>query len=270
MKAKKIKIILCFVLTAIPVFSGFVRAASFDCSIDTLTKVERVICSDQELSQLDDQIAVAYHAAMANAGNKTMLRNRQRGWLRQRNQCKDIPCLKDIYMRRLAELSEGAAVFRPSGAKDASQATAGAVTKEVIERSNFEYATKVGDFKIDYSVTSHTKEGKCKELGCYDITWWFSVTIPDSPSEFEVAYPEVASSDPDPCDCLRFQNYDMVKSSEGKPYNVLEFADLTADGFPDIKLNIMKNTSGLAHVRSAVWVYMPAKKIIQKSGALRN
>jgi uncharacterized protein len=106
MKTKKIKIILCFVLTAISVFSEFVVAASFDCSLNTLTIVESVICSDQQLSHLDDQIAIAYHSAMANTSNKIMLRNQQRAWLRQRNQCNDLRCLKNIYMRRLAELSD--------------------------------------------------------------------------------------------------------------------------------------------------------------------
>ncbi|MDM8543248.1 hypothetical protein QUF90_19405 [Desulfococcaceae bacterium HSG9] len=97
---------LVFLVLNIPVFSGFVGAAYFDCSLNTLTMVERLICSDQQLSQLDDHVVAASYARMIDADNTTMLRKRQRGWRRQRDQCKNVLCLRDIYIRRLEELSE--------------------------------------------------------------------------------------------------------------------------------------------------------------------
>ena len=131
------------------------------------------------------------------------------------------------------------------------------VSKEVIERSNFYYPTTIGDFTVDYSVTKHSRDGEC-----YDITWWFSASIPGSPSTFEVTYPDADAPDDPTNSCMEM--YRLVKSPEGMSCNVLEFVDLTGDGFPDIKLNVRQNPSGISHVWSAIWVYMPATKKYQK------
>ena len=75
-------------------------AAGFDCS-KAATLVENAICSDDELSSLDESMVAAYRAALANDQD---IKNSQRAWLKKRNACKDTACLKKAYSQRLAEL----------------------------------------------------------------------------------------------------------------------------------------------------------------------
>lgn len=80
-------------------------AASFACD-KASSAVERSICDDAELSDLDDQLA-RYFAASREALKmaNTCLVADQRHWLRtRRNTCTDAPCLRSAYRARLAEL----------------------------------------------------------------------------------------------------------------------------------------------------------------------
>ena len=81
-------------------------AASFDCKKAT-TLVEQAICSNQKLSNLDQQLATMYKKALANSPNQEALRERQREWLNlERNSCQEIACIKDAYLSRLTELRD--------------------------------------------------------------------------------------------------------------------------------------------------------------------
>jgi len=62
------------------------NAASFDCT-QTLSNVERAICSNQELSDLDDQLHREYRDA-AQYGHIPGLRSTQRHWIRSRDDCR--------------------------------------------------------------------------------------------------------------------------------------------------------------------------------------
>lgn len=79
--------------------AGTAAAASFDCT-RAATTVEKVICRDDALSRLDDQMTVSYRnklAAMA-AGDKKTLLDEQRSWLRlTRPLCEDAACLQRVY-----------------------------------------------------------------------------------------------------------------------------------------------------------------------------
>lgn len=79
------------------------HAASFDCSRDT-SRIEKLICRDDDLSRLDDELASAYQAATSAAGKTDQIRREQRQWLTARNACADRACVKAIYDRRLADL----------------------------------------------------------------------------------------------------------------------------------------------------------------------
>ncbi len=79
------------------------RAASFDCA-QASRHVERMICSDPNLSDLDEQVALAYRAA-ASGRDAAAFRAGQRRWLSEvRDKCADIPCLRDAYSARLDAL----------------------------------------------------------------------------------------------------------------------------------------------------------------------
>jgi len=78
--------------------------ASFDCR-KASTEVEHLICGDRELSQLDEQLLVAYkHAKNRNNPERTKLQ--QRRWLKYtRNDCNSVACLKNAYTLQIERLN---------------------------------------------------------------------------------------------------------------------------------------------------------------------
>ena len=80
------------------------RAASFDCA-KAKAPVEKMICSDAALSDLDGRLATTYRRALALAPNPESQRTEQRSWLAtERKKCTDVACLKQAYQKRLAVL----------------------------------------------------------------------------------------------------------------------------------------------------------------------
>ena len=80
-------------------------AASFACE-KAQSRVEKAICADAELSQLDEYLARYYGGARAGlGGGAACLAADQRRWLSEvRNPCADAACLKKAYLERLGEL----------------------------------------------------------------------------------------------------------------------------------------------------------------------
>jgi uncharacterized protein len=80
-------------------------AASFPCE-KAGTAVEKMICANPALSELDEHLGRYYSAGRAELGTaKTCLASNQKEWLRAaRNSCKDTKCLESAYLARLAEL----------------------------------------------------------------------------------------------------------------------------------------------------------------------
>jgi uncharacterized protein len=94
-------ILFVFALSLVPLAS---LAASFDCSKE-LSRVEKTICQDKELSNLDDQLTVAYREALLNSTNQEIIKREQRRWIKvKRNRCHDTNCLRDAYTNRLKQL----------------------------------------------------------------------------------------------------------------------------------------------------------------------
>jgi uncharacterized protein YecT (DUF1311 family) len=83
------------------------QAAGFDCDKAT-TKTEKMICSDSELSKLDEEMAVAFKKSSSDSTLAETVRNDQKKWLKERNQCVDKDCLKQAYSSRLVTLKEPA------------------------------------------------------------------------------------------------------------------------------------------------------------------
>lgn len=84
---------------------GQVSAASFDCARSKAV-VEKIICADDELSKLDDELVVTYRAAQQSDGKSTKaVQQAQRGWLKERNRCTDRGCLLGSYTYRLWQLA---------------------------------------------------------------------------------------------------------------------------------------------------------------------
>ena len=85
-------------------FENVAKAASFDCSKAT-TKTEIAICNDPELSALDERLGAAYLVAKRlNASEKT--KRDQLSWLKLRDKCENLLCVKKKYLGRLVELTD--------------------------------------------------------------------------------------------------------------------------------------------------------------------
>ena len=86
------------------------QGASFDCG-KASTKVEKMICTTA-LTELDDEMNVAYQWALMRVDDKTQVIKPQRKWLETRNACElDMACLWDAYVQRIRALE--AQVKRP-------------------------------------------------------------------------------------------------------------------------------------------------------------
>lgn len=82
----------------------------------------RSICGSLALSDLDEQGAKAYAAALSAASGKNLVRAWQRNWLQiSRNDCNDEQCLRKalpLHNSELNEFAQGAAVGPTSGVDD--------------------------------------------------------------------------------------------------------------------------------------------------------
>lgn len=84
--------------------SGEVHAASFDCA-KAQTQVEKLICSDAELSRLDEELTATYAVALKMDDKAASIRQAQQQWLKRRNDCSDRNCLIHTYVMRIASFS---------------------------------------------------------------------------------------------------------------------------------------------------------------------
>ena len=82
--------------------SGPSLAASFDCGKARST-MEKLICSDEKLSRLDEDLNVAFRQAVTVSGAGSLVTQWQRQWLRSYavTSCKDVPCLQTAFADRV-------------------------------------------------------------------------------------------------------------------------------------------------------------------------
>ena len=92
---------------AVLAFVSTCQAASFDCA-KAFRLVEKTICAEPQLSDLDILLMQAYKKAMTNAKDKGSLKSDQKDWLANvRNKCQDSICLTRVYKDRISALSNG-------------------------------------------------------------------------------------------------------------------------------------------------------------------
>lgn len=85
-------------------FTSESYATSFNCA-KASTLVEKAICSDSQLSNLDDLLMQTYKRTVLNTTDKKLLKNEQLTWLKSRNQCTDTNCIREAYEMRINELN---------------------------------------------------------------------------------------------------------------------------------------------------------------------
>jgi uncharacterized protein YecT (DUF1311 family) len=79
-------------------------APSFNCQ-NASTKTEKMICSSEELSKLDAQLAELYKTALSVDPDKELLKQYQNSWRKNtRDACTLDSCVKTAYQNRIAEL----------------------------------------------------------------------------------------------------------------------------------------------------------------------
>ncbi len=82
------------------------KAASFDCQ-KARTAVEKAICANPALGELDVELATAYReflkSSSTDAARKDMV-SVQKAWLSKRNACATDQCLEEIYKGRIHQL----------------------------------------------------------------------------------------------------------------------------------------------------------------------
>ncbi len=82
------------------------QAASFSCA-KANTNIEKMICADPELSELDSDLNELYQQTLEQSTDRLKAVSEQRQWLRtERNACRDIVCLKTIYQTRFDEFAK--------------------------------------------------------------------------------------------------------------------------------------------------------------------
>ncbi len=93
----------CKIAFGIVVLSGLSYGASFDCQ-KASTDVEKLICSDTQLSVLDEDLAKAYKSAVQKDPDR--VKTQQQRWLKYtRNDCNTLECLKDAYRFQIDRLN---------------------------------------------------------------------------------------------------------------------------------------------------------------------
>lgn len=85
--------------------AGPVSAAGFDCN-NAQSRIEKTICTDPLLSELDEYLGRYYDGARATLReSESCFKTDQMQWLKSvRNACRDSACLKTVYLNRLGEL----------------------------------------------------------------------------------------------------------------------------------------------------------------------
>lgn len=81
-----------------------VHAASFDC-IKAKNNVEHLICDNQEISKLDDELSASYVSGLQNESQAEAIKRDQRQWIKVRNNCLSADCLVLSYQNRISELA---------------------------------------------------------------------------------------------------------------------------------------------------------------------
>lgn len=75
---------------------------SYDCTKTTERSVERSVCTDEHLAKLDKELSSIYSSFYYVTKE---IKSDQRGWMKQKNRCKDTACIQKAYESRIRQLS---------------------------------------------------------------------------------------------------------------------------------------------------------------------
>lgn len=105
-----IRLIMTITVGAMCIFSTVIFAAGFDCA-KAKSAVEKLICSENELSKADEQLSHIYSKALASSANTAEFKKEQLDWIRaKRDPCRNKECVAEAYKKRIEVLSGPAPV----------------------------------------------------------------------------------------------------------------------------------------------------------------
>lgn len=123
---------------------------SFDCRKAT-TAVEKLICSNPDLSKLDVSLAETYKEAVSKDRS---VREDQRAWNREKNKCADVDCLKNAYEDRISELTNF--IVRHDRAALRQDQASAITSNKIGDKSGLDFLFKQGG----YWVVDETRPGQ--------------------------------------------------------------------------------------------------------------
>ncbi len=92
-------------LFLVVLFPSLSLAASFDCT-RAATKMEKLICSDAQLSKSDEDLAATYSKVLIEAADPAAIKKQQREWLADvRKRCDEVVCIRNAYTLRITQLA---------------------------------------------------------------------------------------------------------------------------------------------------------------------
>jgi uncharacterized protein len=92
-----------FLALALLFSAPVLAAASFDCA-KAGTSIERMICGDRDLSQLDDTLTAVFTTEVERADGAAV-RAGQKQWIAARHGCADAACVRRRYEERIVDLA---------------------------------------------------------------------------------------------------------------------------------------------------------------------
>ncbi len=138
-------------------------AASFDCG-KANSRIDKIICSDENLSRLDDTLATEYKKTLSLTAHPDKAKLEQRAWVKSRNACADRACVEQAYRARIEALRSQQPQAHPEQSREprAYQPYAGeadtsagnnengdpmfVTTAVILDHDNFRLVTNKGDF----------------------------------------------------------------------------------------------------------------------------
>lgn len=92
------------------VLQGVAQGASFDCA-KAQDRIEKMICAEAKLSELDEQMEKLYRDAFTSFSPAEAIKLRQKEWLKRRNRCAEQGsdlyiqnCIEGSYLQRIKEI----------------------------------------------------------------------------------------------------------------------------------------------------------------------
>lgn len=132
-----VRVLLVLILSQLPCLA---QAAGFDCA-QASTAAEQMICTDNELSRLDEELSALYNAALASSAAPKPLKASQLEWLRERDRTSGRDEMLQLYQTRIEELQKvppggTAATGQPDEHEPAQATTSGTKATSGVSSKN--------------------------------------------------------------------------------------------------------------------------------------